>query len=133
MTEPVNPNTLTRMFREWKKARLGEREARETTVTQITGAALLHQVLMRVAFAKDAFEMYGLIAYAPTGEAEVTAGFKALIKVLRGAEASAVIVCAVKDVIQARQALLRWLEVKMKALVGMIYAQMLMDDFDEEM
>ncbi len=86
-----------------------------------------------MAFAKDAFEMYGLIAYAPTGEAEVTDGFKALIKVLRGAEASAVIVCAVKDVMQAREALLRWLEQKMEALVYMIHAQMLMDDFDEEM
>jgi hypothetical protein len=118
------------MFREWKKARLGERETRETTVTQITGAAQLHQVLMRVVFAKDAFEMYGLIAYAPTGEAEVTAGFKALIKVLRGAEASAVIVCAVKDVVQARKALIRWLTQKMKELVEMVYAQMLIDGFD---
>ena len=118
------------MFREWKKARLGERETPVTALTQITGAALLHQVLMRVAFAKDAFEMYGLIPYAPTGEAEVTAGFKALIKVLRGAEASAVIVCAVKDVMQAREALLRWLEQKMMELVAMVYAQMLDDGFD---
>ncbi len=133
MTEPVNPNTLTRMFREWKKARLGERETRETTVTQITGAALLHQVLMRVAFARDAFDVYDMRHGEPFGVAKVTAGLKALIKVLRGAEMSAVTVRAAKRAIWAKAVLIRKLSQTMLSLVCMVFVQFVNDDFDEEM
>ncbi len=87
---------------------------------------------MRVAFARDAFDVYDMRRGEPFGVAEVTAGLKALTRVLRG-EASAVTMRAAKRAIWAKHALIRWLEQKMLALVCIVFAQMINDDFDEEM
>ena len=85
-----------------------------------------------MAFARDAFDVYGMRHGEPFRAEDVTARLKALSRVLR-AEVSVVTVRAAKRAMWAKNALIRKLEQTMLALVAMVMTQLLNDDFDEEM
>ena len=55
-----------------------------TTVTQISGSAAIHVLLMRLAFAHDAFDVFGWKADVVFTMADATSRFRQLLQVVDG-------------------------------------------------